>query len=262
MSLKSTDVEARIRAPKLYHMVAEHLRAKIGSGALKFGDTLPSESELIKQLGISRPTLREALRVLESEGLIQLARGARAGASVLAPSIETAAKYGELYLASQGTTLGEINEVRMLVEPPLVSMLARRAKRDFVRILKQCVTKQREALEADDYPGAMRAISDFHGQLIEFSQNRALGLLVGMLREIMPDAYAKLWLTGSESTQKALRRRTVKSSESHEKLLEIILRHQPSEAEAFWRSYMEDTAAFLTETKMANVVVDVPTRRY
>jgi hypothetical protein len=45
-------------------------------------------------------------------------------------------------------------------------------------------------------------------------------------------------------------------------LVEIILRGQPSEAEAFWRGYMEDTAAFLIKSKLANVRVDVPTRRY
>jgi DNA-binding FadR family transcriptional regulator len=262
MNAKVNDLKPRIHAQKLYHMVAEHLRSKIATGALKFGDTLPSESDLLKQLGVSRPTLREALRVLESEGLILQTRGARAGASVLSPSIETAAKYGELYLASQGTTLGEISQVRALIEPALVSILARRAKRDFVRTLKRCVETQRAALEADDYPAAVRAISDFHGKLMEFSQNRALSLLVGMLGNIIPDAYAKLLLTGGQSTQKVLRRRTAKSSEAHAQLVEIILRGQPSEAEAFWRGYMEDTAAFLIKSKLANVRVDVPTRRY
>jgi DNA-binding FadR family transcriptional regulator len=243
-------------------MVAEHLRSKIATGALAFGDTLQSESELIKELGISRPTLREALRVLESEGLIQLGRGARTGASVLSPSIETAAKYGELYLASQGTTLGEINQVRMLIEPALIAVLARRAKRDLVKALRQCVLTQRKALETDDYLAAVGAVSDFHGKLMEFSHNRALSLLVGMLGEILPAAYVKLLLTGSESIQKLVRRRTAKSSESHARLVEIILRHQPTEAETFWRDYMEDTAAFLIKSKLANVKVDVPTRRF
>jgi len=254
--------DSRLRAPKLYRLVAEHLRSKIAVGALKPGDTLAPENELLEELGVSRPTLREALRVLESEGLIELGRGARGGASILSPSIETAAKYGEMYLASQGTTLGEINQVRMLIEPALVSLLVRRGKTDVVRLLKQCVKTQREALECDDYLGAVRAISDFHGQLMEFSQNRALSLLVGMLREILPDAYAKLLSTGSESTRKALRRRTEKSSESHQKLVDIMVRRQPLEAEAFWRGYMEDTAAFLTRSKMANVRVTLPTRRY
>jgi len=260
--MKNITTNSPIRAPKLSHVVAEQLRSKIATGALKTGDSLPSEGDLLKQFGISRPTLREALRVLESEGLIQLSRGARAGASVLGPSIETAARYGELYLASQGTTLGEINEVRMLLEPPLVSLLTGRAKKDLVRLLTQTVAQQRAALDADDFAGAVAAISDFHGQLMMFSQNRALGLLVGMLSEILPAAYTRLLHNGSDSLQKMLRRRTRKSSEAHAQLVEIILNGQAAEAERFWREYMEETAAFLQEARIANVKVEIPTRRY
>jgi GntR family transcriptional repressor for pyruvate dehydrogenase complex len=235
---------------------------KIVSGELKLGDSLPSEGELLKKLGISRPTLREALRILEYEGLLQLGRGARAGATVLSFSIETAAKYGALYLASQSATLGEINEVRMLLEPPLVSVLARRAKSDLVRQLKEALKCQREALQADDYVAAVKAISDFHGCLVTSSQNRTLSLLVGMLREILPDAYGKLLLNGSAATKKALRLRTAKSSEAHAELIEIILRRQPSEAEAYWRAYMAATAAFLRKSKLYDTRVEHPVARY
>src|SRR2546429_5166163 len=74
------------RAPKLSHALVEPFRARIASGELKPGDTLPPESELLQQLRVSRPTLRQALRVLESESLIQLGKGARTGATVLQPS--------------------------------------------------------------------------------------------------------------------------------------------------------------------------------
>jgi DNA-binding FadR family transcriptional regulator len=243
-------------------MVADRLRAQIAGGSLKLGDSLPSESELLKQLGISRPTLREALRVLESEGLIQLGRGARSGATVLSPSIDTAAQYGALYLASQGTTLGEIHQVRMLLEPSLISLLADRSKKDFVRTLEQFVKAQRAALQAQDHLRAITAINDFHGRMMEFSHNRALSLLVGMLRDFPTAAYSKLLLTGSESAKKALRQRTEKSTDSHEQLLKIIVRGKPSEAEAFWRRYMEDTAAFLARTKIGNMRVELPSARY
>src|SRR5690606_38601467 len=69
-----------IRAPKLSHLVAERLRAMIAAGELRPGDTLPSEAELLRQFNVSRPIMREALRVLEAESLIRLGRGALAGA--------------------------------------------------------------------------------------------------------------------------------------------------------------------------------------
>src|SRR4051812_34973383 len=61
---------------KLSHALVELFRSKIASGELKPGDTLLPEAELLQQLHVSRPTLRQALRVLESESLIQLGRGA------------------------------------------------------------------------------------------------------------------------------------------------------------------------------------------
>jgi DNA-binding FadR family transcriptional regulator len=247
----------QIRAPKLSHVVAERLRTQMAAGTLKLGDTLPAERDLLSQLGVSRPTLREALRVLESEGLIRLGRGARSGATVLGPSIDTAARYGALYLACHGTTLGEIHQVRMLLEPSLVSLLAAREKKDFARTLERHVNAQRAALNAQDYAGAITAIDEFHGRMLEFSENRALSLLMGMLHGFPAAGYSKFLLTGSESVTKALKQRTEKSTESHEQLVKLIVAGKPAQAEAFWRRYMEETAEFLARTKIGNFRVEV-----
>ncbi|HEY1888860.1 MAG TPA: GntR family transcriptional regulator [Steroidobacteraceae bacterium] len=246
-----------IRAPKLSHVVAERLRAQIAAGILKLGDTLPAERDLLSQLGVSRPTLREALRVLESEGLIRLGRGARSGAMVLGPSIDTAARYGALYLACHGTTLGEIHQVRMLLEPPLVSLLAAREKKDFLRSLERYVNAQRAALNAEDYAAAITAIDEFHGQMLEFSENRALSLLMGMLQGFPAAGYSKFLLTGGESVTKALKQRTVKSTESHEQLVNLMIVGKPAQAEAFWRRYMEETADFLARTRIGKFRVEL-----
>ena len=82
---------ARLVVPKLSHIIADRLREQIARGELRQGDTLPPEAELVRQFGVSRPILRESLRVLEAESLIALGRGARAGAMVLSPSPGTAA---------------------------------------------------------------------------------------------------------------------------------------------------------------------------
>jgi DNA-binding FadR family transcriptional regulator len=246
-----------VSTPKLSHVVAERLRTQIAAGALKFGDTLPSERDLLSQLGISRPTLREALRMLESEGLIRLGRGARSGAIVLSPSIDTVARYGALYLACYGTTLAEIHQVRMLLEPQLVSLLAAREKKDFTRSLERHVAAQRAALNAQDYAAAITAIDEFHGQMLEFSENRTLTLLMGMLRGFPAAGYSKFLITGSENLTKALKQRTEKSTESHEQLVKMIIAGKPAQAEAFWRRYMEETAEFLARTRIGNLRVEL-----
>ena len=67
----------RLHVPKTSEIVADKIRAQIIRGELNEGDTLPPEGQLMDSLGISRPTLREAFRILEAEGLISVVRGKR-----------------------------------------------------------------------------------------------------------------------------------------------------------------------------------------
>jgi DNA-binding FadR family transcriptional regulator len=75
--------QERLRLPKAGELVARHLRNRIIRGELPEGTMLPSEHDLIRQFGVSRPTLREAIRVLESEQLLEITRGLHGGARVL-----------------------------------------------------------------------------------------------------------------------------------------------------------------------------------
>ena len=81
-----------VRAPKTAELIAGRLRRQIVRGELKEGDTLPPELALMGQFGVSRPTLREAFRILETESLICVRRGARGGAQVTAPELSVAAR--------------------------------------------------------------------------------------------------------------------------------------------------------------------------
>jgi GntR family transcriptional regulator, transcriptional repressor for pyruvate dehydrogenase complex len=69
---------------------------------------LPPESELMEQFGVSRPTLHEAFRVLESESLIQMQHGVRGGARVTSPTKQTLARYAGLILEYEGVTLKDV----------------------------------------------------------------------------------------------------------------------------------------------------------
>ena len=80
MTEAAKEVGARLRVPKMAELVAGDLRRRILRGELVENDALPSESALMQRFGVSRPTLREAFRVLESESLISVRRGAHGGA--------------------------------------------------------------------------------------------------------------------------------------------------------------------------------------
>src|SRR4051812_32786766 len=86
------------RAPRAGELVARHIRHRILRGQLKEGERLPPEAELTKAFQVSRPTLREAISVLESEGLVVMKRGAKGGIIVHRPDVRVAARYVEFIL--------------------------------------------------------------------------------------------------------------------------------------------------------------------
>ena len=91
-----------VRSPKTAELVAGTLRRMVVDGQLIDGDFLPNEAELMTHFGVSRPTLREAVRVLESERLVEVRRGSRTGARVRVPGPEIVARPAGLLLELSG----------------------------------------------------------------------------------------------------------------------------------------------------------------
>jgi DNA-binding FadR family transcriptional regulator len=96
-----------VRIPKTAEVVANQIRQRIIRGELKEGDALPQETELTLQFRISRPTLREALRILESDGLLDISRGTRRGALIRRPDIKIAARHANLVLQVDNVSLDD-----------------------------------------------------------------------------------------------------------------------------------------------------------
>ena len=127
MALGSDDdfgLPQRIHVPKTSEIVADKIRAQIVRGEIGEGDSLPPEGQLMESLGISRPTLREAFRILEAEGLISVVRGSRTGAKVHKPSVDLVSRYAGYVLESQGTTIADLYQARLAIEPSVVRWLA------------------------------------------------------------------------------------------------------------------------------------------
>ena len=81
-TIRASDIATPVRVPKAAALVAAQLRGQLVRGELAEGDALPPEHELMQRFGVSRPTLREAFRVLEGEALLSIQRGARGGARI------------------------------------------------------------------------------------------------------------------------------------------------------------------------------------
>jgi GntR family transcriptional regulator, transcriptional repressor for pyruvate dehydrogenase complex len=164
-----------VRVPKTAELVARELRRRIVRGELKEGDNLPPESSLIEEFGISRPTMREAFRILETERLISVSRGSRGGARVHLPDVDVVARYAGLYLQARHTTLADVYEARLLIEPAAVRQLVERRPRTIIEELRNIVQEMDHSI--NDPEAYSHLAAAFHLKIIEGSGNETLTLL-------------------------------------------------------------------------------------
>lgn len=115
-----------LKVPRASELVADRLRSLIVDGVAQQGSTLPPEKDLVVQLGVSRATLREALRILEAEGLIVTKTGPRGGIMVQRPGSANLTRSLSLLLQLEETPFAVILEARRLLEPLCANLGATR----------------------------------------------------------------------------------------------------------------------------------------
>jgi GntR family transcriptional regulator, transcriptional repressor for pyruvate dehydrogenase complex len=160
--------------------IAEQIRTAILTGRLKAGDRLSPERELAEQFGVSRVTVRDALRSLEAMGLIEVKVGARGGAFVTAPTGSKVAQTMSDMMVMSATTPEDIVEARLIVELGTVTLACARATDDDLAQLRELCERGREALASGNYS---RELSwDFHARVAQAAHNGAVGGLTQSFR--------------------------------------------------------------------------------
>ena len=166
-------------AEKLAASIAATLRLRMAEGSLVAGDQLPALPELAAEFGVSRPTIRECLRVLEVEGLVDLRTGSRTGARILEPTTETAAKLASILLAGAGTRMIDVLEARQLIEPAVMGLMVTRADADAVAELAEEVATL--ARLVDDTPAFVEQIGRFERLAFAATGNTAITVALEMI---------------------------------------------------------------------------------
>jgi GntR family transcriptional repressor for pyruvate dehydrogenase complex len=231
----------QVRAPKTAELIATHLRGQIVRGELLAGDTLPPEITLMEQFGVSRPTLREAFRILETESLISVRRGSRGGAQVVSPDLSVAARYVGLLLQVSGTTIADVYEARTVLEPAAARMLAQRRTKQDIEDLIECIEDLVALVESDDeFRDALtwsQATQRFHDLMLERAGNQTLAVQAGVLTEVVAmHLSTAVRNTFSNPDTKSNFRKTIRS---YRKLVGLVEARDAEGAEKHWRTHME-----------------------
>jgi DNA-binding FadR family transcriptional regulator len=245
---------SRIRVPKTSEIVADHFRGQIVRGELKEGDSLPPEGQLMTSLGISRPTLREAFRILEAESLISVVRGSRTGARVHAPSVELVSRYAGYVLQSLGATIADLYQARLAIEPQVVRWLATKPDRLSIKRLRAEIERLRVLLAANRHDDFLEAVNEFHATLVDVTGTRTLTFMNQMLLNLLSRHQADYKMR--HPLEHSLQRKRLQAGlKSYEKLVDLIETEQVEEAVKHWRLHLTNAnATWAAEDEGARVV--------
>ncbi len=241
-------------APKAAAQVAALLRRQIATGQLKPGDKLNPENVLQGQFAISRPTLREALRLLESESLITIRRGHQGGARVSTMDLSAAARQVGVYLQVQGTTLHDLWQARLIIEPPAVALLCQQHSETAFAQLQANNVAAREAALADPIRYADLS-AEFSLLIARHCGNNTLHLLTTLIHDIIRRQHAHV--TAQTLDNPSVGRLREASTRSREQALELMRSGPSAAAESYWRAYLEKTRDLVLLAYTGPVTIDV-----
>ncbi len=200
---------APIKSTRIYEEIVRQIKQLISEGQLKSGDRLPPERDLAEKFVVSRTSVREALRALESLGLIESRPGE--GTFVREVSIDALVGPLALLLTTQREAIAELFEARRLLEPALAGLAAARATRDEIQEMDRILEAQAKEIAAGNTGLAQDAA--FHAAIGAAAHNRAITRLAHAIMDLL-----------SQSREESLNTpgRPTRSHQDHRRILAAI----------------------------------------
>ena len=228
---RSADAQRRSRPQR----VADAIKEWVVEKGMEPGDRLPAEADLITIFGMSKGTIREAMRLLQAQGLVVTKTGPGGGSFVGEVTRERAHTLLANYFYFQNISIDDIYVVRIALEPEIAAALAGRLTDDQIRQLEDVMAAYVEPArtpqeERQQHVDSLR----FHALLAEFSGNRVLGFFVGFMSQILTD------LTVFRKLYSEPNRRLWAEGRNHQRdLIEALREGDAERARAVMRDHME-----------------------
>ncbi|MDV8070982.1 FCD domain-containing protein [Rhodococcus sp. IEGM 1366] len=251
----------QLRQPRLAEIVAASLRDDILTGKLKEGDSLPRQEHLFAEYRVSLPAIREAMRILENEGLISVRRGNVGGAVVHLPSQDRTARMISMVLQVRETTLSDVSAALLHLEPICAGLCAGREDRvtEVVPRLTEALVRQEETFdELESWTPNARI---FHEAMVDTCGNETMKVVIGSLEKIWSAHESTVW---GEATQlsrhdtdpdspnaRKWRRAALKD---HQKILDAIIKGDQDRAAALAATHMTASHASTLESSLTDRV--------
>ena len=218
----------RVDTKRVSQTIADSIRALIRTGQLTVGEKLPSERDLCERFGVSRVALREALRILEANGLVRIRVGGGGGAVVTAP---TAGRVGEGIsdlLSMAALAAADVTEARIIIELGIVPLVCERAtEQDVAELLALC----EEAAKAREQGHYTVAVSfDFHLRVAEATHNPAIAMILQSFKEPILMSLNEAHHTG------------IRGVDEHRQFVDAVARRDADDAKRIMELHLRRTA--------------------
>jgi DNA-binding FadR family transcriptional regulator len=223
---------SKVSVGRMSEVIVDKIRELMREGQLKPGDRLPPERELCESFGVSRVTMREALRMLESAGLVEIRVGARGGAFVTAPTSNRVGEGLTDLLTLSVISAAHVTEVRMILELGIVPLVCERATDDDLAALEKICERSEGALRAGDY--TMEMSLEFHTAIAQATHNPAVEMLVESFRGPI--------LMSLEEAHEVAPEMGGRGTEEHEEFVAAVRRRDSDEAVRIMREHLTRTA--------------------
>ncbi|MDR5693986.1 MAG: FadR/GntR family transcriptional regulator [Armatimonadota bacterium] len=230
-----------VRKTKVYEEVASRIQRLILEGRLKPGDYLPPERELAEVFGVSRTSIRDAIRVLELLGLVEPRHGEGTLIKEVSPDILTAPL--TTILTAKKALLAELLEVRKMFEPNVARYAALRASPEEIEKLQSIVARQEEKVQRGEV--AIEEDDEFHYTIAKASRNQVTLRVVDVLMDLL-----------RESRERALQieGRPARSLQGHKRILQAIQRRDGEAAAEAMFKHIEEIEEILLGTPVLQEV--------
>jgi GntR family transcriptional repressor for pyruvate dehydrogenase complex len=216
---------APIKSTRIYQEIVRQVKQMIGEGRLKSGDQLPPERDLAGQFVVSRTSVREALRALESLGLVEIRPGE--GTFVREISVEALIEPLALAMASQREAIGELFEARRLIEPVIAALAAQRATPDELQDMERILNEQAREIAAGRT--GLSQDAQFHAAIAAAARNQAITRVVHAIMDL---------LTQSREESLNTPGRPQRSHQDHRRVLDAIRRRDEAGAAEAMRDHV------------------------
>lgn len=246
---ETTARPTRPRFQKRSDVVADRLKDWIVETALEPGDRLPQEKQLIDQFGVSKGTVREALKALEVQGLITVSTGPKGGARIAKVPLETAARLLDNYFFFEDLSVDDLYRLRLMVEPELAAMVAPLITDDDLVALENVVAfcdcaPVDPAVERDQ----RLADLDFHDILAERCPNPLIRFTCRFINSLIKKGFVYQQLFGpTDGREKIDNMESMVSdgNHAHRALIAAFRARDPNQARDLMRDHMQEAHAHL-----------------